>query len=844
MWRRWLARPLAWRRDLVVEGRARRRGPGAERPVQARLLGCKQPADEFRGEAEDSGWLRLLDEPGYVRIRADFFPLLQPVAECSSSIAWVGVDSVFDRLAQELMEARQHPATRSVSLSPARAEPAVALPPKAAAPPALGGAAETAGGNGDDEPRVTVNLLAGTQDGVASATAARATDEWLSRARTWLQRLDPKATVPPAAQLPQSALQWEPSAAVLYVLTHGHFDPRRHVPWLSQPSAGDDHGGGAAGSTARVGPGQQPGLVSVCCATSDRRRAFHPLVYENFARQLHEPRELVVVHTGEEPSDFFLEKACADPRVIYRFFPVTREAPASPRLSDEKMGNPWDAVLVEDDPTELTYWEHGDPWSWEIQREGWTKGLKRNVAVSMARGSIIVHFDDGCLYAPSYIGRALAELAAATWSASPGKIPIGPAAGVISKWYTVGIADLDFRLVDIRKPEPLWEQYGQDARRGQEQDQYNHGFVYVFSRAAWEQQPFPDVETVGTKDSDFMKALRSQGAPVVLLDLGTQEPLAACGWHRDATCGAKDAPANINDAQVLDFFRFRGDDSRTPQAFGDMLQLVSEIAATLHARRDRYLRDLVAEHGSVHVCAYCNFAVALASNAKGQEKQISTSMQVVDGYEMTKTFAKEPMRFEVCELTKAGGAVAEGHWAQPPPGHAWLHGVYQRMALCRNCGFQLGWRFEPGGAPKECASPCCTLQARANREYCCGGCRSRGPHHHDADCDKKEAVAPRGPVTWGLITRHMRVRRKAGEDVPQDSDLRRHRETNRNFRRNDVCPAGHKLSCFCTGQGNGGTLPFYYTCDVCDRNARGSQHLWGCGTCDYDMCERCRAQRV
>lgn len=34
----------------------------------------------------------------------------------------------------------------------------------------------------------------------------------------------------------------------------------------------------------------------------------------------------------EEPSDFFLEKACADPRVIYRFFPVTREAPASPRL--------------------------------------------------------------------------------------------------------------------------------------------------------------------------------------------------------------------------------------------------------------------------------------------------------------------------------------------------------------------------------------------------------------------------------------------------------------------------------------------------------------------------------
>ena len=28
------------------------------------------------------------------------------------------------------------------------------------------------------------------------------------------------------------------------------------------------------------------------------------------------------------------------------------------------------------------------------------------------------------------------------------------------------------------------------------------------------------------------------------------EALAACGWHRDATCGAKDAPANINHSQV------------------------------------------------------------------------------------------------------------------------------------------------------------------------------------------------------------------------------------------------------------------------------------------------------
>jgi len=526
--------------------------------------------------------------------------------------------------------------------------------------------------------------------------------------------------------------------------------------------------------------------------------------------------------------------------VTYRFYLVQREAPGSPRLSDETTLSPWDAVLVDDDPAELTYWEHGDPWTWEIRREGWTKGLKRNVACCIAKGSVFVHFDEGCLYAPSYIGRLLVELKGQRTTDTP----LGPAAGVLARWYTLGVAEIDFRLVDMRKPEPLWERYGQDARRGQEKDRYNHGFAYIYTRAAWEQQPFPDVETVGTKDSDFMKALRSQGAPVQLLDPQTQEPLAACGWHRDATCGAKDAPANINDSQVLDFLRWRGDEVRTPHVFGDSLRLIREIASDLHARRERYLQNLVQEHGSVHVCAYCNFAVALARNVQDRGHQVSTSMHVVDGYDMTKTFAKERMKFEVCEAAKAGGAVAEGHWAATPPRHSWLDASSQRMALCRNCGFQLGWRYEPAGAPKECASPCCTFQAAPGRDHCCSDCRAKGPYHHVASCEKKVAPVPQGPVRWGFIWRHLRERRRAGEVVPEeDAEVRRHRETDKNFRRNDTCPEGHVLRCFCTGQGNGGALPFYYMCDICDRTARGSEHFWGCGTCDYDMCDRCRSKR-
>jgi len=325
------------------------------------------------------------------------------------------------------------------------------------------------------------------------------------------------------------------------------------------------------------------------------------------------------------------------------------------------------------------------------------------------------------------------------------------------------------------------------------------------------------------------------------------ERLAACGWHRDATCGSKDVPANINDAQVLDFLRFRGEEARPPQGFGPALRFVKEVASALEARRERYLRELVEEHGSVQCCAYCNFAVGLTCDMQDQPRTLETSMHVVDGYEMTRTFAKAPMKFDLCLLSRAGGAVAEGHWAPTPSSkHPWLAALQQRAALCRNCGFQLGWRYEPAkGAPKECSSPCCTYQAASGREYCCTACRSGGPRRHDEGCEKRPAEAPKAPVSWGLIWRHLRERQRPGEKMPnEEAALSRHKETSHNAGRNDVCPEGHRLRCFCTGQGNGGALPFYYICDLCDRSARGAEHLWGCGRCDYDVCQRCRTKRM
>eukprot|EP00418_Pyrodinium_bahamense_P003488 CAMPEP_0179019724 /NCGR_PEP_ID=MMETSP0796-20121207/5017_1 /TAXON_ID=73915 /ORGANISM="Pyrodinium bahamense, Strain pbaha01" /LENGTH=435 /DNA_ID=CAMNT_0020715523 /DNA_START=112 /DNA_END=1416 /DNA_ORIENTATION=- len=432
----------------------------------------------------------------------------------------------------------------------------------------------------------------------------------------------------------------------------------------------------------------------------------------------------------------------------------------------------------------------------ELHREGWTKGLKRNVACCIARGSVIAHFDEGCLYSPDYLGRMVRELTKQTTVASGS---LAPAAVSPSKWYTLNIAETHFRLVDLRKPEPLWETYGLDSREGQENDQHNHGFVFVYTRSAWVEQPFPDRESIGSRDGDFMKALKGLGARVKLADV-TYESLAAYGWHRDATCGSKDVPANVNHAQVINFLMFRGIEAKAPRGLQDFVPKVKEIAADLWSRRERWLRNLVEEHGSLQVCGFCNFPIAFTNAIQGAAKRLVTSMNATDGYDMTVTYDKQEMKFDVIEFSKAGGAVGEGHWTKPPQGHSWIEDKIQRTAICRNCGFQLGWRYEQPGSAVSNAS----LELAGS------------------ECEQKRAEPPRGPVSWALIGRHLRERRKPGERLPEDSvQQSRHKETAHNKGRCTVCPDGHALRCFCTGQGNGGALPLYYICDVCDRPARG-----------------------
>jgi len=648
--------------------------------------------------------------------------------------------------------------------------------------------------------------------------------KWLQEAQAWLRSLNNTAQCPYSFNVPENApFAWEVQSAVLSAVTHGQFDPIKDVP---DPS-----------SRLRPQDPQQSNLVSVLYATSDARRAFHPLLYENFKAQTYEPRELVVVHTGIEPSEFFQAVASQDARVVYRFFAVSSEAPGSPRLIDEQVRNPMAAVLWDDKPSEVLHWEEGSPFGPQIVRDGWTKGLKRNLACAIASGSVLAHFDDGCLYAANYLELMLAELrrqTASSWTEV--------AAIALSDWYYWGIQDHIFRRVDLKSRERLWDDFG-NPRDAMASDQWQHGFAFMYTRAAWRKHPFSDRETIGTGGHDFgfMNALRKSAASSArLVQPSNGEALAACGWHRDAIGAGKDYSVSINSSLVLEFIMMRGEEvHHIPRVFSSVNSVAKSLAADLLAKRESYLDELVKSSGAVVVCASCNFAVALLSDLKEEGKVYTRPMQETDAWTNMRTFSRVPMKFDVSVFRKAGGALAEGHEVDVPSGHEWASGLMERRANCRNCGSQLGWRFERKDCKKQ------TYEAKEGGKWELVD-RDRQEYSKVGRRNKFYEVPAEGPLLWGFIWRHMRVRRVGGEVVPSEnwqSNPRRHLETAHNDARCDVCPQGHLLRKFPTGQGNGACRPWCYTCDLCDRDAKANWHMWGCGTCDYDVCDQCYDRR-
>jgi len=273
----------------------------------------------------------------------------------------------------------------------------------------------------------------------------------------------PKKSPPRHVHLPARAASWPPMEAALFVLSGGAFDP-------SEP---------------RPEPEDRQDMISVVCPTNERRHCFHPLLYECFMSQRYANKELIVVDTGSQKSQFLVKMAKQNPRLIYRFYEV----------EDFHENMPEDK-----------------------KRDAWTIGLKRNICCCLARGSAIANFDDDDLYAPEYLSYMYPKLveAAAQGGAGGGSLACGacdppPAAVKLREWHLFDMSELQFRRLDVSsdKDVPALERH---------QWTYGWGFSYVFTRSAWELSPFPDVEF--NEDFGFMLGLLAREAPVALARLG------------------------------------------------------------------------------------------------------------------------------------------------------------------------------------------------------------------------------------------------------------------------------------------------------------------------------------
>ena len=97
-----------------------------------------------------------------------------------------------------------------------------------------------------------------------------------------------------------------------------------------------------------------------CTFDRGKTQKWHPLLYQVFASQTYDPKELIVLDSSKRPSKFFL--ALQDKRVYYLHVANT------------------------------------------------TLGVKRNRLASMANGTIIAQFDDDDWYAPTYLDVMVSRL--------------------------------------------------------------------------------------------------------------------------------------------------------------------------------------------------------------------------------------------------------------------------------------------------------------------------------------------------------------------------------------------------------------------------------------------------
>ncbi|CAE7151869.1 unnamed protein product [Symbiodinium pilosum] len=184
-------------------------------------------------------------------------------------------------------------------------------------------------------------------------------------------------------------------------------------------------------------------------------------------------------------------------------------------------------------------WKEGSPVSFSIGDQdvwaefgieapaSWSLGLKRNVAIQLAQGEVVAHFDDDDLYASGYLSwmhhrlekvRKKAEKDLCTSTKKESRLC--PVAITLREWHLLDLSDMTFGFMDVEK-DPL---IPRDQRHGW---LYGWGFSYMFTKSCWDLVPVPDVEW--SEDISFYEDLRRLKVPVVAVPLPPgREALCRC----------------------------------------------------------------------------------------------------------------------------------------------------------------------------------------------------------------------------------------------------------------------------------------------------------------------------
>ncbi|MEM7175311.1 MAG: glycosyltransferase [Chlamydiota bacterium] len=207
--------------------------------------------------------------------------------------------------------------------------------------------------------------------------------------------------------------------------------------------------------------------MSVICPTYHREH-YHANLYQAFAWQTHDNKELLILDDSPQPSSFFL--GLKDPQVKYFY--------SSTRLSI---------------------------------------GAKRNYLNEKASGEIIAHFDDDDYYAPDYLSEMITQLRDFDLIKYSRWLAWRELDGTLWEWDTNYVTDFHYLvsgngpsniLVKMCSPDDSLQkisQWNQDNKWG-------YGFSYVYKKSMWESCQFENIN--GKEDIQFVKKALALGKKI------------------------------------------------------------------------------------------------------------------------------------------------------------------------------------------------------------------------------------------------------------------------------------------------------------------------------------------